>query len=182
MVVDRGEWEINHYAWSTDSRYLAYEVMQSNLFTQIRIWDLQTKKTYPATEPSYNSSFPAWEPKGKYLYFLSDRYINPFLDKFEAQFIVNEATLPCVLALQADAALPFAPRGDTDPESIKEKKEKDKEEKDKDKDKEKHEEEKIEPIKIDFDGLVDRFVEVPVAPANYSELAAIKDKLHWLKA
>ena len=80
MVVDRGEWEINHYAWSPDSRYLAYEVMQSNLFTQIRIWDLQTKKTYPATEPSYNSSFPAWEPKGKYLYFLSDRYINPFLD------------------------------------------------------------------------------------------------------
>ena len=67
-VVDRGEWEISHYVWSPDSRYLAYEVLQSNLFTQIRIWDRDAKKAYPATEPAYNSSSPAWDRKGKYLY------------------------------------------------------------------------------------------------------------------
>src|SRR6266567_949146 len=59
VVVDRGAFEINHYVWSPDSRYLAYEVLQSNLFTQVRIWDSQAGKTYPATEPAYNSSFPA---------------------------------------------------------------------------------------------------------------------------
>jgi tricorn protease len=178
-VVDKGEWEINRYVWSPDSRYLAYEILQSNLFTQIRIWDAQAGKSFPATEPGYNSSFPAWAPEGKYLYFLSDRYINPFLDKFEARFIINEATLPCVLALQTDTRLPFAPRGDSDPESPK----KDKDEKDKTKDKDsKDKEEKSEPINIDFDGLVERFVQVPVPPANYTDLTAIKDKLHWLKA
>src|SRR5262249_56834571 len=52
-VVDRGEWEINRYVWSPDSRYLAYEVTQSNLFTQIRIWDSESKKTHEATEPAY---------------------------------------------------------------------------------------------------------------------------------
>ena len=37
---------------------------------------------------------------------------------------MDEATLPCVLALQADASLPFAPRSDMDPEKKdKEKKE-----------------------------------------------------------
>ena len=123
-VVDHGDWEISHYVWSPDSRYLAYELTQSNLFTQIRIWDGDSKTAYPATEPAYNSSSPAWDRKGKYLFFLSDRYINPFLDRFEARFIVNEATLPCVLALQAEAPLPFAPRSDIDPEK------KDKEKKD----------------------------------------------------
>jgi tricorn protease len=186
IVLDRGEWEINHYVWSPDSRYLAYEVMQTNLFTQLRIWDGETKKSHEATEPIYNSSSPAWDPKGKYLFFLSDRYINPFLDKFEARFIVNDATLPCVLALQADGSLPFAPRGDTDPEkdSDKDDEKKDKDDKDKDKDSkaDKKKEEKIEPVRIDFEGLADRFVQVPVAPGNYSDLNAVDGKLHWLKS
>jgi tricorn protease len=189
-LVDHGEWEITHYAWSPDSRYLAYEILQSNLFTQVRIWDSQSAKAYPVTEPAYNSTFPAWDPEGKFLYFLSDRYINPFLDKFEARFIVNDATLPCVLALKSDTLLPFAPRGDTDPEDSKDKKdkEKDKDKKDQDKDKSKgkdkeskEDEEKVEPIQIDFDGLMERIVELPVAPGNYSDLAALKGKLHWLK-
>src|SRR5262249_23623463 len=158
-----------------------------NLFTQVRIWDGEARKVYPASEPVYNSSSPAWDPKGKYLYFLSDRYINPFLDRAEARFIVNDATLPCVAALQADTTLPFAPRGDTDPESAKEKSDKPEKDadkaKDKDKDKEKkakEEEEKVEPIKIDFEGLVDRFVQVPLPPGNFSDLTAVKGKLHWL--
>jgi tricorn protease len=184
-VVDHGEWEFSHYVWSPDSRYLAYEVLQSNLFSQVRLWDQQSKKIHEATEPAFNASSPAWDPKGKYLYFFSDRFINPYLDKFEARFIVNDATLPCVLALQADGKLPFAPRGDTDTEIAKDKKNKKKDASDKKKDskgtKAKDKEEKTEPIRIDFEGLTDRFVQVPVAPANYSDLTALEGKLHWLK-
>jgi tricorn protease len=165
---------------------LAYELTQSNLFTQIRIWDGDSKKAYPATEPAYNSSSPAWDRKGKYLFFLSDRYINPYLDRFEARFIVNDATLPCVLALQAEAPLPFAPRSDIDPEKKDKDKKDEKDKKDdkegKDEEKAKEKEEKIEPIKIDFESLMDRFVQVPVEPGNYSDLAAVEGKLHWLKS
>jgi tricorn protease len=185
-VVDHGDWEISHYVWSPDSRYLAYELTQSNLFTQIRIWDGDSKTAYPATEPAYNSSSPAWDRKGKYLFFLSDRYINPYLDRFEARFIVNDATLPCVLALQEEAPLPFAPRSDIDPEKKDKDKKDEKDKKDgkegKDEEKAKEKEEKIEPIKIDFEGLMDRFVQVPVEPGNYSDLAAVEGKLHWLKS
>ncbi len=178
-VADHGEWEISRYVWSPDSRYLAYEIRQSNLFAQIRIWDGGSKTAYPATEPAYNSTFPAWDCKGKYLFFLSDRYINPFLDLFEARFIVNNATLPCVLALQADGTLPFAPRSDIDPE----KKDKDKKDEKESKDQEKKDkEEKIEPIKIDFEGIMGRFVQVSVEPGNYSDLTAVEGKLHWLKS
>jgi tricorn protease len=179
VVVDHGEWEINRYVWSPDSRYLAYDVVQSNLLSQVRIWDSEPKKVFDVSEPAYGSFCPAWDPKGKYLYFLSDRYINPFLDNLGMGFIVNDATLPCVVALQADGPLPFAPRGDTDPEKPRNKKDEKKDKADKDKDEKP--EEKAEPIRIDFEGLKERLVQVPVEPGNYSELTALDGKLHWLK-
>jgi tricorn protease len=182
VPVDQGEWEITRYAWSPDSRYLAYVVTLKNLYTQVKVWDGQSNQTHEVTDPMYNSFSPAWDAKGKYLYFLSDRYINPYLDRNEARFIVNEATVPCVLALQADGSLPFAPRGDTDPSKPEEKKDAGKTETKDDKKDAAAKEEKVEPIRIDFDGLADRLVQVPVAPGNYDELRAVEGKLHWLKA
>ena len=41
---------------------------------------------------------------------------------------------------------------------------------------------KVEPIRIDFDGLADRIVQVPVQPGNYDELRAVDGKLHWLES
>ena len=186
--IDRSEWEVRRYTWSPDGRYLAYAVDLPNLFSQVRIWDARDKKTYTVSDPAYNSSWPAWDPNGKYLYYLSDRAINPFLDRFEARFVVNEATLPMVVALQADGALPFAPRGDVDPAKPDEKKEekaaeaKAKGAKPADtKAAAAKAEEKVEPIRIDFDGLAERVVQVPVAPGNYGDLHAVAGKLHWLK-
>jgi tricorn protease len=178
VTVDRGEWELTRYVWSPDSRYLAYDVTLPSLFSQIRIWDSRDKKHYDASEPSYSSTSPAWDPTGKYLWFLSDRFINPFLDRFEARFIVDQATLPCVVALQADGTLPFAPRSDTDPAKPDDKK---KDGAKKGDEKAKDKEEKVEPIKIDFEGLAGRLVQAPVPPGNYSDLRALDGKLHWLK-
>jgi tricorn protease len=186
--VDQSEWEISRYTWSPDSRYLAYTALTTGLFNQVRIWDMQTKKVWAVTDPAYNSFAPAWDPKGKYLFLLSDRYINPFLDRNEARFIVDYATLPVVVALQADGVLPFGPRSDLDPPKPEEKPEQKKDEKTAEQragakaSVTPKEEEKVEPIRIDFEGLVERIVEVPVAPGNYEGLAAVPGKLHWLKA
>ena len=181
--VDHGNWEISRYVWSPDSQYLAYDLLLTNLFSQVRVWD--GSKHYDISEPEYNSTFPAWDPKGKYLYYFSDRYINPFLDKTEERFIADQATVPCVVALQSAGTLPFASRGDVDEEKPDKKKEKHDEDKNTDKEKDKDkgagDEDKVEPVHIDFDGIMDRFVAVPVEAGNYSDLAAVEGKLHWLK-
>jgi tricorn protease len=190
--VDASEWEVSSYFWSPDSRYLAYVAALPNLFSQVKVWDASAKKTYVATDPAYNSLAPAWDPEGKYLFFLSDRFINPYLDRFEARFIVDQATLPFVVALQADAALPFAPRGDVDTEKPEEKKDaKAGDAKTPDaadtpatktsEPKKPEPEKKAPPIRIDFDGLADRVVQVPVAPGNDTGLRAIAGRLLWLK-
>ena len=181
--VDQARWEINASEWSPDSRFLAYDAALENQFSQVRIWDSQSGKTTAVTDPMFNSYSPTWDPKGKYLYFLSDRFINPYLDRFEARFIVQKSTLPMAMALQADTPLPFAPRGDTDAKGEKEK-EKDAKDEGKDKKEEKGKkgkgEEKAKPVKIDFDGLSERVVQVPVAPGAYFGLKAVEGKLHWL--
>jgi tricorn protease len=189
-VADTAGGEITQYVWSPDSRYLAYSAPLANEFNQLRIWDSQTRTVHPASDPMINSFAPAWDPKGKYLYFLSDRFVNPYLDRWEARFIVNSATLPVVLALRADGELPFAPRGDTDPASEKkdqankdEKKKADDEKKAKageEKAEKAEKPEKVEPIRIDFDGLADRLVQVPVTPGNYDSLNAVAGKLFWI--
>jgi tricorn protease len=174
-TIDSGEFEIRSYEWSPDSRYLAYEVPLTNQFSQVRIWDTNTKKVAEASDPMFNASSPTWDPRGKYLYFLSDRVVNPYLDRFEARFILDETTVLVALALQADGNLPFAPRGDTDPKDPDKKGEEAKTVA-----KPEQKEEKIEPIRIDFDGLAGRIVQFPVLPGNYTGLRAIPGKLHFV--
>ena len=97
-----GEWEISHYAWSPDSRYLAYVVScrtssprsASGTGRRRRRTRRPTRCTIPSRPPG--------TPRASTSTSCRDRFINPYLDRFEARFIVNEATLPCVLALQAD--------------------------------------------------------------------------------
>ena len=192
VEVDHAQFEINTYEWSPDSRYLAYDAFLENQFNEVRIWDSQTKRVHAISDPMFNSYSPTWDPQGKLLFYLSDRFINPYLDRFEARFIVQKTTLPVAVALTADGKLPFAPRSDIDPKSD-EKKDEDGEKKndekkddkngkkDKaDKKKEGDKEEKVEPIKVDFEGLADRIVLVPMAPGTYFGLKAVKGKLHFL--
>lgn len=179
--VDSGEFEITTYRWSPDSRYLAYDLALSNGYSQVRIWDSKVRKAFNVSDPAFDSSSPTWDPKGTHLYYLSDLAINPHLDRAESRFIVDEATVPVVVALKADGTLPFGPRGDVDPK----KDEKAVAAKDGKGEKgsvtpAEPKEEKVEPIRIDFDGLAERLVQVPVAPGNYVDLRAIAGKLHFL--
>jgi tricorn protease len=171
-VADTGAFEIREYEWSPDSRYIAYALMMPNGLGQVRVWDASTKTTHPVTDPMFNSYSPTWDPRGKFLYFLSDRFINPYLDRLEARFIIQNTALPCVVALQDGGRLPFAPRGDLDPKPERKTPDKVKEKEGKEK--------KAEPIRIDFDGLGERIVQMPVPPGQFSGLRAVEGKLHWI--
>ena len=174
-VADSGEWEIAEYAWSPDSRYLAYSAQIDNGFRQVRIWDAQTAKVHAVSDPMFNAYSPAWDPKGKMFFYLADRWFNPYPDRFESRFAVMKTAVPLALALQVDGRLPFAPRGDVDPKPDDEAAAADK----------KAEGKKVgkpvaAPIRIDFEGLADRSVQVPVPPGSYSGLHAVEGKLHWI--
>jgi len=175
-VADRSEFEITRYTWSPDGRYLAYDVSLPGGGNQVRIWDASAKKTIDVSDPYFNSFSPAWDPDGKYIYFLSDRWFNPYLDNTDGRFIVQNATVPMIVALQAGGRLPFAARGDTDPKPESGKKDKDAS---RDDDAGKA---AAEPIRLDIDGLMGRVIQTPIPPGRYSGLRAVAGKLHWLAA
>ncbi|HVF17400.1 MAG TPA: hypothetical protein VNA21_10820, partial [Steroidobacteraceae bacterium] len=61
------------FAWSPDSRYLAFGQYAINSFIQLHIFDVQTRTHTPLTSDRVNSVDPVWSPDGNWIYFLSDR-------------------------------------------------------------------------------------------------------------
>jgi tricorn protease len=189
--IDTSGWEIRNYSWSPDSRYIAYSVSLPSQFEGIRIYDTKEHEVHSVTDDLYSSYSPTWDPKGKWLYFVSDRYMNPFSSANDWSFIVLETNRIYGLALDPATKDPYAytedgtaigdEKSDSTDNKDKDKKDekKDKKAKDKDKDKDKEKEEKV-TVNIVWDGLMNRLVELPIAPGNYGGLSAIEGKLYFI--
>jgi len=159
--------EINEYAFSPDGRYLAYTLPLPTDYTALKIFDTQTGKSVAITGATTADANPAWDPEGRYLYFLSDRAANPVLDHRDEENVELRTTRPFLLVLQKDGKNPFAntaglPPRPGGPEARKpdDKKPDDKKPR------------QVKPVRIDFDGLADRYVAFPVPLGNYTGLAA----------
>ena len=171
--------EMTDYTFSPDSSFLAYTKRTENGFQAIFLYGLADKKTTQATDAD-GSYGPAFDPDGKYLYFLSDREVNPTLGNYELSYTVNKVTRPHALVLRADQPSPFAPRSD----EVKSAEEKKKEEAKKEEDKKKEEkgEKPAAPVRIDLEGLRQRVVPFPVSAGNYGGLSAASGKVFWLSS
>jgi len=181
-VIDSASWEIRQYSWSPDSKFLAYSATIENGYGVIRIYDLTAKKSQTVTEEMFNSTYPSWDPEGKYLYFLQDATFNPRLDYVEgSRYVFDELTKPYLLVLKVSDKSPFAPKADAEEDkSAVDKKAGDK----KDKDKGAKEGVKKDTVKvqIDFAGIIDRKVGVDVPAGNYENLRAISGKFYYLSS
>jgi len=180
-------WEIRDFSWSPDGRFLAYANPENGVVNGIHVYDLEAKQDRLVTDLMYNCYFPTWDPKGNYLYFLGEAHFNPMLDLYGDQFVYFKPDQLYMLLLNKEARSPFAPDSSllTAAAATEEDKDKDKDKgKDKDKDKKKEgEEEKKEEkvtVKIDWEGLQDRLVQIPVSPGSYWGLRAAEDMLYYL--
>lgn len=181
-VVDRSaQAEISEYAFSPDGRWLAYTVILPTDYGSVRIYDTTTGKVVPVTTPSTSDYSPAWDPEGRYLYFLSDRFTNPVLDTTRDQENVEiRSTRPCMVLLRKDVKNPFANLGGM-PGSDEDKKDKKDKKDDKGKDGDKKDE-PVKPIAIDFDGLAERWIALPVPPGAYATVSATGKRVFYLQA
>jgi tricorn protease len=180
--VDTSGWEITGYTWSPDSKYIAYTIALPVGFAQVHVYDVTEKQVHAITDPLWNSYSPTWDPKGKWLYFTSSRFMNAFPSSNDWSFVVQSPDRLYGLALDPKTLSPYAYTEDgTKPDEEKKdgKDEKKDDDKDKGKDKDKKKEEKVE-VKITWEGLADRMIELPVDPGNYWGLSAIEGKLYYM--
>ncbi len=169
--------EIRQYAWSPDGRWLAYAKPLNSDYGSVFVYDTQGGDVHAVTGPDTDDGSPAWDPDGRYLYFLSHRAVNPILGEQDWDNVEAKNTKPYLVLLNKDVKNPFAdveglPPGDdakkADAKADKDKKGKDEEKKG------------PEPVKIDFDGLADRVLEIPVGHGSYSGIAATSKAVFFL--
>lgn len=172
--------EIREYVWSPDGRYLAYALALPTDYSMVRLFDTTTGKITSISGPATNDYSPAWDPEGRYLYFLSDRAANPVMDQRDEENVEIRNTRPFLVLLQKDGKNPFANTNGMPPKpGDADKKPDDADKKPGDK---KLGKLPAKPIRIDLDGLADRYVAFPVPIANYGNLAATGKTVFYVSA
>jgi tricorn protease len=169
-------------SWSSDSKWLAYQIDLGNRGNAIFIYDTKEHKSIQATSGFYGDREPVFDPDGKYLYFLTSRNFAPIYSNFDNTWVYPNSTNLALVTLTSEILSPLAPKNDTT--SIK--KEDGKKEEGKDGKKEESKEgkkeepkkdDKIKEVQITFDNFENRIVILPIAPGNFSRLAAVAGKL-----
>ena len=174
--------------WSPDSRWIAYSRSVVTRNQAIFLYDTQEAERHQATSGFYSDSLPAFDPDGKYLYFVTNRTFQPSYGDVDNTWIYANGSNIVAAPLRKDVASPLAPRNDTE-ESKKDddakgddKKDKDADKKDKDEGKDEDEDgDEPEPVEIDLDGLEHRVVVLPAGAGNYGQVAAVSGKVLYLR-
>ena len=113
-VIDRSDaGRTEDLAWSPDGAWLAYSFWTSARHTAIKLHDLAQRTSTLVTEPEFRDYCPAFDPEGRYLYFLSVRTFDPVYDAVQFELSFPRGARPYLIALQAGGRPPFdpAPKG-----------------------------------------------------------------------
>jgi tricorn protease len=128
------------FAWSPDSRFVAYTRPVGTENNAVFIYDTKEKRARQVTSGYYEDAQPTFDPAGKYLFFMSDRTFQPVYGRFDNSWTYPNATGLVAVPLGKDTASPIAPRNDeegkadekkSDDEQDEEKKDEDKKDEDK---------------------------------------------------
>ncbi|HZW74730.1 MAG TPA: hypothetical protein VFF43_14355, partial [Caldimonas sp.] len=165
-------------AWSPDGAWLAYTFAADTRHVALKLFSRSTRSSTWLTEPEFRDTLPAFDPDGRYLYFVSVRTFDPVYDSVRFDLSFPRGARPYLIALQAGGRPPFDPeprglapelpngmggaRAGGDAASAAKP------------------ERPIAPVRIDLDGIAQRVAAFPVAEGRYGRIAGIAGgKVVW---
>jgi tricorn protease len=104
--------DFTQYAWSPDSQWLAYTKVNESLNSSIWVYSLRDGQPRQLTTDATNEQSPAFDPKGRVLYFTSTRDWNLTFSAYEFNYLYTNATRIYAATLAADAPALNRPRSD----------------------------------------------------------------------
>ena len=163
---------IGAMSWSPDGRWLAYVMAAPNSFQQIKIYSVESGRSVALTSDRTNSYAPAWDPKGEFIYFLSDRNLQtlvgaPWGNRRPEPFFDKEIEIYQV-ALRAGLRSPFQPDDELSRPAPPPPR-----------DTSAAAQAQARQVRIDLEGLLLRLRRVPVPSGNYGTLAVNADALFF---
>lgn len=175
--IDRGKaTRIRGFAWSPDGEWAAYNVSISLQVSMLRLWRASDGEIFPLTRPVLHDVVPAFDPEGKYLYFLSYREFDPVYDNLHFDLNFPRGVRPYLVTLQRDLPSPFIPvprapgKNGNDKAAAKPNKSDAEGEDDGE-----QAEEKSETVRVDVEGIDRRIVAFPVEEGRYGRILGLKD-------
>ncbi|MGH8875566.1 MAG: S41 family peptidase, partial [Acidimicrobiia bacterium] len=164
---------IQGLAWSADGRWLAFAAFATPRACVIHLHDTRTGRARPITRPDFVDVRPAFDPEGRYLYFISYRVFDPVYDGHFHDYAFPKGGRPCLVTLAADQPSPFdqamrEPRPPGSPAGGNVGKDADQQEKD---------QEAPPQVEVDLEGIEDRVVALPVSEARYRRVLGAKGRI-----
>lgn len=156
-------------AWSADSRWLAYGFPDTAQTSAIKLCRIDSGETTFATRPVLQDWGPAFDPEGKYLYFVGKRDFDPVYDELLFDLGFPKGSRPYAITLRNDLPSPFVPlpRPSDRPDR-------------KDGDQKKPDDQAGEAapaaVEIDLDGITERVLAFPVSEGRYGRVQGIAGK------
>ncbi len=191
QVIDRGiSSRITGFSWAPDGEWAAYSVSISVQRSALKLWQADGGQITQLTEPVLHDVEPAFDPEGKYLYFLSYRDFNPVYDNLHFDLNFPRGMKPFLITLQDDLLSPFVsqPRapGKKSNESNNNKKPEAKDKEDDAADDapangvpangdDGEEKDEAQKVQIDLEGIEKRVLAFPVEGGLYGRIEGIKD-------
>ncbi len=204
--IDNSPWNLGHPrrggfepSWSSDSRWITYQIGQENSNSAIFIYDTKTDEKHQITSGFYSDFEPIFSKDGHHLFFLTNRNFSPhYSDMNDGTWVYPNSTQLAAISLTKDAPYLLAPKNDSYTPKADEKKEKDEEgEAPKGKEKENKEEggddgkstdekeakdqDEDEGVKIDFEGIESRLILLPPDAGNMGDIETFDGKILYLR-
>jgi len=159
-------------SWSKDSKWISYTIITETNFEQAFAYSLDQKKSFALSDGLSNVSEPIFDASGKYLYMLASTDAGPVVNWFDQSNQDMEMTNAIYLVtLQKDLMSPLSKRNDMEVVKAKPENENKADKKDK----------AEEEIKIDWNGILNRIIDIPVGAGMYSNLASPEEgKIYYI--
>lgn len=161
VPIDESRFErIEDLAWSPDGRWLAYTFPGTPRTSAIKVAEAATGRTFCVTEPVLHDAGPAFDPGGRYLYFIGQRDLTPDLDQVQSGVGFAFGTRPYLVTLRETDPSPFvtrrrAPGRDQEPDHAA----------------------GPPDIEIDLSGIERRVVAFPVPEGRYAGIVGLPGKV-----
>jgi tricorn protease len=159
-------------AWSPDAAWVAYSFAINNRQSAIKLCRVETGETFQVTDPVRRDLMPAFDPAGRYLYFLSLRTFDPVQDSMHFDYSFPRGMKPYLITLRRDLPSPFVPMVKDEPAKDDDAEKDDAGDKADAPDKA---DEAPKPLQVDLEGITNRIVAFPVGEGRYDRVQGARD-------
>ena len=112
LVMQSKVWEFTDYAWSPDSKWIAFARPEEEVMTKLCLYSLESRQIIEVTDGWFSSYEPAFSSDGKYLLFISNRTFNPSYSQTEWNHAYFDMAKIYLVTLSKETKSPFEPKSD----------------------------------------------------------------------